>query len=297
MSVKRSDRRQPRLSQTQPLPTEEGNLTPVGRVHVRGEDPQPNVEVPIPQQSAVRKPVVLKKIVTRLPLRELHQNGQSQPNENEHRDPIPSPTMPTLEDAMVKLKVSHFAEALLPVEIRAKIGRNLLQIDQFTVAPPQVADLSTNTPNRQNTTNIESQQETTNMVSHSSISKPDTKISDTMSRLRQRSKLHELARRRQQTSNNNNGEHTLLDRNTVNPTNVVTEPIPKVDFTPSTSVIGANLTEPAHNSPNQGACGGEPTTQLPKRKPTEEFNYSSTCPYRNKDIQSRAPNDNRRGET
>ena len=82
--------------------------------------------------------------------------------------------MPPLEDAMVKLKVSHFAEALLPVEIRAKIGRNLQQIDQPTVAPPQVADLSTNTPNRQNATNIDSQQ-TTNMVSHSSISKPDSK--------------------------------------------------------------------------------------------------------------------------
>ena len=39
VSVKRSDRRQPRLIQTQPLPTKEGNLTPVLRVHVRGGRP------------------------------------------------------------------------------------------------------------------------------------------------------------------------------------------------------------------------------------------------------------------
>ena len=90
-----------------------------------------------------------------------------------------------------------------------------------------------------------------------------------MSRLRQRSRLRELTRRRQQTSNNNNGEHTLLDRNIFTPTNVVTEP-------PSTSVIGAQPTEAARNSPNQSSCGGDPTTQLPMRKPTEERNYSST---------------------
>ena len=196
MSVKRPDRRQNSLPQTQSLPTEEGNLTPVRRVHVRGEDPQPNVEVPILQQPAVRKPVLLKKIVTRQPLRELHPNGQHHTTDSEHRDPIPSPTMPPLENTTAN--TYHFAEALLPVEIRAKLSRNLPHIDEPTVAPPQVTDLSTNTP---------SQQKTTDMVSHSSISKPDTKISDTMSRLRQRSRLRELARRRQQTSNNNNGEH------------------------------------------------------------------------------------------
>ena len=107
------------------------------------------------------------------------------------------------------------------------------------------------------------------------------KISNTMSRLRQRSRLRELTRRRQQTSNNNNGEHTLLDRNIFTPTNVVTEP-------PSTSVIGAQPTEAARNSPNQSSCGGDPTTQLPMRKPTEERNYSSTItiPKRRYTVQS-----------
>ena len=93
MSVKRPDKRQHSLPQTQ-LQTEEGILTPVQRVHIRGEDPQPNIEVPIVQQPAVRKPVVLKKIITRQPLRELHPNGQHHTTDSEHRDPIPSPTMP-----------------------------------------------------------------------------------------------------------------------------------------------------------------------------------------------------------
>ena len=185
------------------------------------------------------------------------------------------------------MNASQFAGALLPVEIRAKIGRNLSQIDESTVAPPQAAGLSTNTINWQNTTNINSQQKTTNMVSHSSISKPDTKISDTMSRLRQRSRLRELARRRQQTSNNNNGEHTLLDRNIVTPTTIVTT-IPKVDPTPSASMIEAHPTKPAHNGPNQGACGGDPTTQLQKHKPTKKHDYSSaiTIPERRNAVQS-----------
>ena len=125
------------------------------------------------------------------------------------------------------------------------------------------------------------------MVSHSSISKPDTKISNTMSRLRQRSRLRKLVRRRQ-TSNNNNGEHTLPNRTIVTPTNIVTEPVPKVDSTPSTSVIEIHPTAPAHNSLNQGPCRGDPTTQLPKCKPTDEQNYSSTItiPKRRYAVQS-----------
>ena len=109
-----------------------------------------------------------------------------------------------------------------------------------------------------------------------------------MSRLRQRSRLRELARRRQQTSNNNNGEHTLLDRNIITPTNIVTEPVPRVDSKPSTSVVKIHTMEPAHNSPDQGACGGDPTTQLPKHKPTDECSYPSmiTIPERRYAVQS-----------
>ena len=132
--------------------------------------------------------------------------------------------MPPLEDATANENYS--AEALPPVEIRTNISRNSPQVEESTVAPPPVIELSTK---------ILSQQQTTSMVSHSTTSKPDTKISDAMSRLRQRDRLRELARRRQQTSNNNNGEHVLLDRNIVTPVNIITEPVPGVDPTPSTS--------------------------------------------------------------
>ena len=201
--------------------------------------------------------------------------------------------MPPLEDAMVKSECREFytAEALLPVEIKIKIGQNLPHIDQSTVAPPQVADLSTNTPSRQNATNIDSQQQTTNMVSHSNVSKPDTKISNTMSRLRQRIRLRKLVRRREQTSNNNNGEHTLLDQNIVTPTNVVTEPIPKVDFTPSTSVIGAHPTEPAQTKAPAGETLQHNSQSINQLKNATTRPHS---PYQNEDIKSKVPND---GET
>ena len=51
--------------------------------------------------------------------------------------PLPSPTMPPLEDATAKSERREIdaAKTLLPVEIRAKTGRNLPQIDQHTVPP------------------------------------------------------------------------------------------------------------------------------------------------------------------
>ena len=88
-----------------------------------------------------------------------------------------------------------------------------------------------------------------------------------MSRLRQRSRLREIANRRQQASNNNNGEHTLLDQNIVTPTNAVPEPHP---------------TEPARNNANnnitnQGACGGGTTKKpTPKQEQPEGSDSSST---------------------
>ena len=187
------------------------------RAHVRGEEPQPNVEEPFPQGTNVRKPVIIKKIETRSPLHELYLDSQNQTDNNDPREPIPSPTMPPLEDTEARSECEEIdtTEILLPVEIRAKIIRNFLRPDQHTVAPPRVVESSTNTPNWQNSDKIDSPPKTTDMGSHSNIAKPDIKICDTMSRLRTRSRLHELANRRQQASNNNNGEHTLLDQDIV----------------------------------------------------------------------------------
>jgi hypothetical protein len=155
VSVEQSDRRQHSPPQTRLLPTEEGNLTPVRRVNVRGEDPQPNLEVPL-----LKQPVILKKTVTRQPLRELHLNDQMHTADSEPRNPVPSPTMSPLEDATVNN--NYFAEAMPPFEIRTNISRDSLQIEESTVAPPPVIELSTK---------ILSQQQTTSMVSHSNTSK------------------------------------------------------------------------------------------------------------------------------
>ena len=149
------------------------------RVHVRGEDPQPNVEEQISQQSEIRKPVIIKKIKTRLPLHELHINGQNQTNNNDSREPIPSPTMPPLEDAEARseCKEINTTETLLSVEIRAKISRNFPQLDQHTVAPPRVVDSSTNTPIWGNTDKINSQPQTTDIQHYKYIQSTTTESS------------------------------------------------------------------------------------------------------------------------
>ena len=75
-SVKRSDRKQTYQTYPQPLPTGDGGLSPARRVHVRGKDPQPNVEEAVPQQTKVRTPVVVKKIETQLSSSTLHPDRQ-----------------------------------------------------------------------------------------------------------------------------------------------------------------------------------------------------------------------------
>ena len=239
------------------------------RAHVRGEEPQPNVEEPFPQGTNVRKPVIIKKIETRSPLHELYLDSQNQTDNNDPREPIPSPTMPPLEDTEARSECEEIdtTEILLPVEIRAKIIRNFLRPDQHTVAPPRVVESSTNTPNWQNSDKIDSPPKTTDMGSHSNIAKPDIKICDTMSRLRTRSKLRKLASRRQQASNNNNREHSLLDQNIVTPTNAVPEAYP---MEPAQNNANNNIT-------NQGACGGATTKKpTPKQKQPDGSDPSST---------------------
>ena len=48
--VKRSDTTQTYQNRPQPLPTRDGNFLPARRVHVRGEDPQPDVEEAVPRE-------------------------------------------------------------------------------------------------------------------------------------------------------------------------------------------------------------------------------------------------------
>ena len=65
-SVKRVDTKQTYQTCPQPLPTRDGSFLPARRVHVRGKDPQPDVEEAVPRRTKVGQPVVVKKIETQL---------------------------------------------------------------------------------------------------------------------------------------------------------------------------------------------------------------------------------------
>ena len=102
------------------------------------------------------------------------------------------------------------------------------------------------------------------------IVKPDTKICDTISRLRTRSRLREIANRRRQASKNNNGEHTLLDQDIVTynrgtPTNAISEthPLETTRNIVTNNTADKDTTIKGYNSRdvngdnNEGACGGD----------------------------------------
>ena len=160
-------------------------------------------------------------------------------------EPLPSPTMPPLEDAEARFEYREIGttEILLPIEIRAKLIRTFPRLNQHTTVLPHVAELATNGVNRQKSDNDAEQPEraksqknnslsqTTDMGSHSETVKPDTTVCITISRLQTRRRLWEITSRRRQASNNNNGEHTLLDQDIVihsqsTPTNPISETHP-----------------------------------------------------------------------
>ena len=86
----------------------------------------------------------------------------------------------------------------------------------------------------------------TNMGSHSNVVEPDTKVCDSIARLRLRNRLRELAEKRRRASNNNNGVHTLLDQNIVTYDQI----------TPVNAVLETHLTEPTRNSANDNTNEG-----------------------------------------
>ena len=85
----------------------------------------------------------------------------------------------------------------------------------------------------------------TNMGSHSNVVEPDTKVCDSIARLRLRNRLRELAEKRRRASNNN-GVHTLLDQNIVTYDQI----------TPVNAVLETHPTEPTRNSANDNTNEG-----------------------------------------
>ena len=155
-SVKRSDRKQTYQTYTQQLPTRDGGLSPVRRLHIRGEDPQPNIEEAFPQQTKAGKPVAIKKIETQLSSNTPYPDRQNLTCNNDLKEPIPLTT-----EARFEYLEIDTTEILLPVEIRAKLIQTFPRPDQHTVAPPRVVKLSTNELNWQNPDQINGLPQTT----------------------------------------------------------------------------------------------------------------------------------------
>ena len=59
--LKRSGATQISQNRPQPLPTRDDNPSPTRRVHIRGEDPQPDEEGAIPRRAKVEQPIIVKK--------------------------------------------------------------------------------------------------------------------------------------------------------------------------------------------------------------------------------------------
>ena len=148
--VKRSGATQTSQNRPQPLPTRSGNPSPTQRVHIRGEDPQPDEERAIPQQAKVEQPIIVKKIEAQLSSSASHSNHQHPSCQYYPKDPIPSPTMPPLEDPDTWHGYSKFdaVEAVLPVEIRAKVTQTFPLPHRRATGPPDTADLALNNTTR-----------------------------------------------------------------------------------------------------------------------------------------------------
>ena len=179
----------------------------------------------------------------------------------------------------------------------SKNRSNLPQINESTATPPQVMDLSTNNPNQQKAADINSQQKTTDMVSHSSVSKPDTKISDTMSRLRQRSRLRNL-------QEEENKHQTIITKNLLSWTETSSlQPTLSLNqsqrLTPHLPHLWLKSTlRSQHTTVQTKAPAGE--TLQHNSKSVNQLKNATTRPqslYKNEDMQSRAPYDNGCRET
>ena len=173
--------------------------------------------------------------------------------------PMPSPTMPTLEDADVRFlyyKTSAM-EVFLPPETKAKLIQTFPRLDHNTTVLPHMVELAINDnnwpktyknvkrPERGKPQDSNSPKRTTDMGSHGKKQKPDKSCSDTLSRLKTRERLRKIANKRSQESNNNHKEHPLLDQDVVHHTQSI----------PTTAILGTPPPEPKHNNATNDKYG------------------------------------------
>ena len=126
--------------------------------------------------------------------------------------PMPSPTMPPLEDADVRLLYygTSAIKVFLPIETKAKLIKTFPHLDQNATVLPHMVQLAINNnnwpkpnedtkrPEKGKPQDSNSLQRTTDMGSHEKNQKPDKKCPDTLSRLKTRDRLHEFVNKRRQ---------------------------------------------------------------------------------------------------
>ena len=173
--------------------------------------------------------------------------------------PMPSPTMPPLEDADVRFLYygTSAMEVFLPIETKAKLIQTFQRLDQNTTVLPHVVELAINDinwpktnedtkrPERGKSQDSNSLQQIADMGSHGKNQKSNKKHPDTHSRLKTRDRMRKIANKKRQESSNDHREHQLLDQDIVHHTQSI----------PTTAILGTPPPEPKHNNATNDKYG------------------------------------------
>ena len=195
----------------QPLPTRDGHFLPARRVCNEDENPQPDDKRAAPRRAETERPVVIKRIETQLLLSTGNQNLT---HHREPEEPIPSPTMPPLEDPDMWHEYSELEElgAHLPAVTQARVTRTPSHIVQYVPTLLSTADPMRNIETQQDTVDSQGQREDQNTSSSPSTvdtngrttTQQGVEMNNPTAESQLRSKLRSLAARRRQAYNNNN---------------------------------------------------------------------------------------------
>ena len=205
----------------QPLPTRDGHFLPARRVCNEDENPQPDDKRATSRRAETERPVVIKRIETQLLI---NTGNQNLAHHREPEEPIPSPTMPPLEDPDMWHEYSELGElgAHLPAVTQARVTRTPSHIAQYVPTLLSTADSMRNIKTQQDT--VDSQGQRGDQNTSSSPSTVDTngctttqqgvEMNNPTAESQLRSKLRNLAAKRRQAYNNNNETCTQINQDT-----------------------------------------------------------------------------------
>ena len=205
----------------QPLPTRDGHFLPARRVCTEDENPQPDERRAAPRRAETERPVVIKRIETQLLI---NTGNQNLAHHREPEEPIPSPTMPPLEDPDMWHEYSELGElgAHLPAVTQAGVTRTPSHIVQYVPTLLSTADSMRNIKTQQDTVDSQGQREDQNTSSSPSTvdtngcttTQQGVEMNNPTAESQLRSKLRNLAAKRRQAYNNNNETCTQINQDT-----------------------------------------------------------------------------------